>query len=224
MTAITPTEGFWQDFTAAPERAAPPYSDRFSVKIAEGCHLSLPLRRLPGTGDRAVASLIANQAALPVVDRLSQAMADLARGLAPDIVVGLPTLGLALAPGVARGLAFRHYVPLGYSRKFWYDEALSVEIASLTSPGAGKRLYLDPNLLPRLAGRRVLLVDDAVSRGTSMAAAYALLRPLPLTIVGAVVAMAQTDAWRTALPDLPLRAVFATPLFERRADGWWVVP
>jgi hypothetical protein len=39
-----------------------------------------------------------------------------------------------------------------------------VPVRSITSP-AERRLWLDPRLLPRLVGRRVLLVDDVVSTG-----------------------------------------------------------
>ena len=47
----------------------------------------MPIRALPGSGDRAVASLIANQASLEVADALTQAMGELAHGLGPDVVV-----------------------------------------------------------------------------------------------------------------------------------------
>ena len=59
------------------------------------------------------------------------------------------------------------YVPLGYSRKFWYDDALSEPVHSITSPETGKRLRLDPNLLPLLDRRRTVLVDDAISTGAT---------------------------------------------------------
>jgi adenine/guanine phosphoribosyltransferase-like PRPP-binding protein len=157
-------DGFWQDFAreAAP---GPPYRDRYSVFFG-GRILDLPIRPLPAPG-QAVASFIANQASFPVVDTIAAAMVALSRSIAADIVVGLPTLGLAFAPGVARGLGHANFVPLGYSRKFWYRDRLSVEIRSLTSPGAGKRLYIDPLILPRLEGKRVVVVDDVASTGTS---------------------------------------------------------
>jgi adenine/guanine phosphoribosyltransferase-like PRPP-binding protein len=215
------TEGFWQAFTAVPDVDGPPYRDRFAAAIAENCFLTLPLRTLPGPGDRAVASLIINQASLDVVDRLAREMADRCRALRAEVVVGLPTLGLALAPQVARHLGFQNYVALGYSRKFWYDDGLSIDIQSITSPGQGKRVYLDPNLVPRLQGRRTLVVDDVISRGTSITAAHRLLELVSTNIVGSVVAMTQTDAWRQSVGRHELRSVFATPLFERRRDAWW---
>jgi adenine/guanine phosphoribosyltransferase-like PRPP-binding protein len=208
-------EGFWQEFSPA-AAPGPPYGDRYSVELAPRQFLTLPIRPLPD-GQTAVASLIANQASFAVIDALTERMVALAQELRPEVVIGLPTLGLAFAPGVARGLGHANFVPLGYSRKFWYQEALSVPIRSITTPGAGKRLYVDPLILPRLAGRRVLVVDDVASTGSSLAAVAALLGGLGVEIAGCVVAMRQGASAMA----VPVRSVFQTPRFARRADGWW---
>ena len=224
----TATTNFWQDLHDTwPRQVARggPFTDRYPVALPDGRFLVLPLRPLPD-GIHAVASLIANQAALDVVEALAAGMADLARPLAPELIIGLPTLGLAFAPHVARMLGATRYVPLGYSRKFWYDDALSEPIVSITSPGGAKRLYLDPNLQPLLAGRRVCVVDDAISSGTSILAVTRLLGRLDVEIAGIVVAMKQTTRWQQTLADvdpaLPscVRAVFGCPLFERVGGGW----
>jgi adenine/guanine phosphoribosyltransferase-like PRPP-binding protein len=217
------TEGFWQSFTATPETNGPPYSTQYAVKVSDNKFLSLPIRVLPGGQDRAVASLILTQASFEVAEGVSEAMAELAERLRPDVIIGLPTLGLAVAPLVARRLGFSNYVALGYSRKFWYRDDLSVSVSSITTPDQDKRIYLDPNVIPRLHGRRAVLVDDVVSRGTTMAAAQRLLAAVPVDLVGAVVAMAQTDAWWASPQSLALKAVFKSPLLERRRDGWWPI-
>lgn len=139
------------------------------MRLPDGRVLVLPLRRLP-EGGRAVASLIANQASFEVVAALADHMTDLTRATGAEVVIGMPTLGLTFAPLVAERLGHARYVPLGYSRKFWYDDALSAPIFSITSPGGEKRLYLDPNAVPLLEGRRVCMVDDAVSTGSSVLA------------------------------------------------------
>jgi adenine/guanine phosphoribosyltransferase-like PRPP-binding protein len=215
------TEGFWQTFSDTPEVDGPPYTTRYAVQVAKDKFLSLPIRELPGGQNRAVASLIANQASFAVLDGLSEAMAECARSFHPDVIVGLPTLGLAVAPLVARHLGFSNYVALGYSRKFWYDDKLSVSVSSITTPDQNKRLFLDPNLITRLQGRRVLLLDDVVARGTTLSAAQRLFAPISVNLVGAIAAMAQTNAWLKTLRDLELKVVFTSPLFERRSDGWW---
>jgi adenine/guanine phosphoribosyltransferase-like PRPP-binding protein len=227
-----PTLEYWQALLPAiPESEVPegPFRGGYPVRLPCGRILSLPLRVLP-SGDRAVASLIANQASFAVIAALADHMADLARAADADIILGLPTLGLAFAPLVAERLGHRRYVPLGYSRKFWYDEALSEPVSSVASPSPGKRVFLDPNLLPLVTGRRVVLVDDAISSGTTTLAACRLLTRLHAELGTMVVAMKQTNRWQRALAEtdrlLPTRiqAVFGCPLFRRVEDGWAPLP
>ena len=61
-------------------------------------------------------------------------------------------------------------------------------------------MWLDPRLLPRLRGRRVLLVDDVISTGSSALAGLAVLRAAGVAPVGLAVAMKQGDRWRAAWP------------------------
>jgi adenine/guanine phosphoribosyltransferase-like PRPP-binding protein len=226
MTASEPyteaTTGYWQDLTPEiPARfpATPPYRFGYPATLPCGRVLVLPLRELPD-GDRAVASLIANQASNLVVAALADHMATQARTFDAEIVVGLPTLGLAFASEVAERLGQPRYVPLGYSRKFWYDDALSKPVSSITSPDAGKKLRLDPNLLPLIEGRRVVLIDDAISTGATALAAVRLLQKVGVEIAGMVVAMKQTNRWQASTTALPVRAVFGCPLFQRGEGGW----
>jgi len=226
MTASEPyteaTTGYWQDLTPEiPARfpATPPYRFGYPATLPCGRVLVLPLRNLPD-GDRAVASLIANQASNLVVAALADHMATQARTFDAEIVVGLPTLGLAFASEVAERLGQPRYVPLGYSRKFWYDDGLSEPVSSITSPDAGKKLRLDPNLLPLIEGRRVVLIDDAISTGATTLAAVRLLQKVGVEIAGMVVAMKQTNRWQASTTALPVRAVFGCPLFQRGEGGW----
>ena len=189
--------------------------------LACGRQILQPIRALPGAPGRGVASLIVNQAGFAVVDALIADMTRAARAMAPEVVVAVPTLGLGLAEGVARGLGQGRMVPLGTSRKFWYDEGLSVPLRSVTSPGVGeKRLYLDPRLRPLLEGRRVLVVDDVLSTGQSLAAVLALLDRAGVRPVGAVFAMLQGRGWRDAA--VSVAGAFATPRLRQLDSGRWV--
>lgn len=224
------TTGYWQELTPdvpAPFSAAPPYRFGYPVRLPDERVLVLPLRQLPA-GDTAVASLIANQASHKVVAALADHMTAQAGSFDAEMIIGLPTLGLAFASLVAARLGQSRYVPLGYSRKFWYDDALSEPVSSITSPEAGKLLRLDPNLLPLIEGRRVVLVDDAISTGATAVAAVRLLHRISAAVAGVVVAMKQTNRWEIALDALavhpPVRAVYGCPLFRRGADGWWPLP
>ena len=228
---IRPTTASWQTIRAAadvPVLPQPPFRYSYPARLPDGSYLELPLRRMAGAPGRAVASLIANQASFDVVEALAGFMAELARPLSPEVIVGLPTLGFAFAPLVAQRLGLPNFVPLGYSRKFWYDEALSVPVRSLTTPEAGKTLYLDPNLLPRLKGLRAVVIDDAVSSGQTTSAALDLLAKVEggVDIAGIVVAMVQGSAWRAHLaamgPHWPQRVhgVFTSPRFTKAEGGW----
>lgn len=207
---------FWQDFgpRATPRTA---WTETFDAAMPDGSALALPLRDL---GESAVAGFIANQAGFPVVRRLSGWMTEVARPLGAEVVVGLPTLGQVFAPAIAEALGHPNWVAPGWSRKRWYEERLSVAAHSITSP-AERRLWLDPRLLPRLAGRRVLLVDDVISTGGSAQAGLALLAAAGVVPVALLVAMAQGDRWKAGWsPTIPVRAVFASPIFSRTPQGW----
>jgi adenine/guanine phosphoribosyltransferase-like PRPP-binding protein len=208
---------YWQEFHGGPALGAP-WREVYDAAMPDGSYLRLPMRDFGAT---AVAGMIANQASFAVTDRLSGWIAERVAGLRPDVVVGLPTLGHVYGAGVARALGQGNWVALGTSRKLWYEERLSVPLASITSPEAGRRLWLDPRLLGRLAGRRVLLVDDVISTGASARAGLAVLSAAGIVPVGFAVAMAQTQRWRAAWPaEVPVVAAFATPLFRREGEDW----
>ncbi|NUB45750.1 phosphoribosyltransferase [Fertoebacter nigrum] len=199
--------------------------DVYAATLPDGRQILLPIRVLPGGAGRAVASLILNQASFAVLDALCDAVVAALEAV-PAVVVGLPTLGLPLAEGLARRLGHARMVPLSTSRKFWYDDALSEPISSITSPGQMKRLYLDPRMLPLLADRPVLLVDDVISTGTSIAAALRLLSRARVMPGAIAAAMMQGEVWRDRLaetaPSLPVTSAIRTPILGRGPAGWLV--
>ncbi|MCG7362128.1 phosphoribosyltransferase [Roseomonas sp. ACRSG] len=206
---------FWQRYEAAP--LPPPFTAAAPAAMPDGRWLHLPLRDY---GAVAVTGFIANQASFAVLRPICAWMAEAARDLGAEVVVGLPTLGHVFGAPVAEALGHSNWVAPGYSRKKWYEEALSVPTSSSTAPDA-RRMWLDPRLLPRLRGRRVLLVDDVISTGSSAHAGLALLGKVGVRPVGLCVAMAQGDRWRAEWPDdVPVAAAFATPLFRRGEGGW----
>jgi adenine/guanine phosphoribosyltransferase-like PRPP-binding protein len=210
-------DSFWQDFVAMPEERA--WREAYPARMPDGSALLLPLRDFGATG---VAGLIANQASFAVLDRLVGWLAERVAPFAAEVVVGLPTLGHAVAPGVARALGHRRWVAVGMSRKLWYDESLSVEAASLTTPDV-RRMWLDPRMVALLRGRRVVLVDDVISTGRTIRAGLALLALAGVRPVAVAALMTQTERWRAGWDAaMPVVTVFSTPLFRRAADGAWV--
>ena len=208
---MEPLPDFWQRYEATPPSGA-------SARMPDGRFLAMPLRDYGAIG---VLGFIANQASFAVLRPICGWMAAAARGFGAEAVLGLPTLGHVFGPPVAEALGHPHWVAAGYSRKNWYDSAFSAPTSSSTAPDA-RRMWLDPRVLHRLRGRRVLLVDDVVSTGSSALAGLALLATAGVRPVGLCVAMAQGDRWRAGWPgDVPVAAAFATPLFRRGDDGSW---
>ncbi len=216
---------FWQTIEPAADfddSRVPP--DAYPAAFADGRRLLLPIRPL-GDGEHALASLILNQASFAVVEAIAFDLASRLMPFRPEIVVGLPTLGLTLASAVAQKLGHARYVPLGTSRKFWYREDLSVPLSSITTPEQHKRLYVDPRLPPLLRDRRVALIDDVISSGASIAAAIDHMARCEIepAVIGA--AMLQSNRWRDKLgSEWPERtiAVLRSPMLAKTAEGRWI--
>lgn len=216
---------FWQEIHPAgsfsPEG---PYSGFFPAALDDGRQIKLLIRPL-ADGEHALASLIVNQASFVVADALAADLAKKIEAFDVDVVVGLPTLGLTLAADVARHLGHSRYVPLGTSRKFWYVEELSVPMSSITTQQQ-KRLYIDPRMLPLLEGKRVALVDDVISSGTSIAAGLSLLAASGIhpSVIGA--AMLQSSRWHENTIESDTKwqkrvvGVFRTPMLKKVDGGW----
>ncbi|TEY71648.1 hypothetical protein BOTCAL_0089g00270 [Botryotinia calthae] len=220
-----PTTKYWQ--TILPSNHTPqnaPYKYGFPAKLPDSRFLVLPIRPLKDNHKHAVASLLVNQASMEVVDTLSDFLADLVRRFEPDVIIGLPTLGLSLAPLVARNLGLERYIPLGYSRKFWYDDALSTSVSSITSPELGlKKVYLDPHQLPLVLGKRCVIIDDAVSSGATLKMTWDLLEKIGCDIVGCGVVMKQGSKWEEKIGQERvdrLVYVLESPLLEAVDGGW----
>jgi len=197
--------------------------------LADGSRLCLPLTPLPGS-DRAVALLMSNQTNFMVEREIVERMIVPVRAAAPEAVVGIPTLGLTYARPVAEAIGMSDFVALGHSRKFWYDERLSEAVVSSTSPEQSKRVYLDPALLERVHAKRVVIIDDVLNTGATMAAAISLLQKAQARVVALVVVLTEGWDWHRKLagidPAMPalVSALGHIPLFQRTGIGWAPIP
>src|ERR1700729_1188066 len=127
MPAAASSHDFWQDFLRAgdPVLTAPSHQAGYPARLADGRHLLLPIRVLPGDGTRAVASLIANQASFRVLDAIAERLTAQQARLGAEIARGAPPLGPPLAEGGARRLGSPRMVALPPSRKFCKAGGLS---------------------------------------------------------------------------------------------------
>jgi adenine/guanine phosphoribosyltransferase-like PRPP-binding protein len=184
---------------------------------------------LPG-GEKAIALLMSNQTSFAVERQIVERLTQTTRALAPEVVVGIPTLGLTYARPVAEAVGHADFVALGHSRKFWYDDALSAAVVSSTSPDQSKRLYLDPALRDRVRGRRVVVIDDVLNTGNTMAAAIKLLHQAQASVAGIVVVLSEGWDWHAQLAKIDaavprlVRALGHIPLFARSHAGWTPIP
>lgn len=210
--------------TLNPDRSAA-YVHNYPVALKDGSTLVLPLRPLP-EGERAIALLMSNQTPFDVEQALASRLTAMVRELAPDMIAAVPTMGLDYARLVAQGLGLPHYVALGLSRKFWYQASLSESTVSYTSPEQAKSIYLDPALLDRVAGKRVILIDDVINTGVTAAAAIRLLARAGARVEALAVVLTEGTLWRTTLAATNeqwsgrVLSLGHIPLFKRSAQGW----
>lgn len=170
-------------------------SQSHEAEIA-GETFSLPIIQL--SDRRAIALLMVIEMGVRFGDVVGDALAERFAELKPDIVVGSATLGIPLAIEVSRRLGIDQYVILQKSPKFHLADAMVEEVRSITA-NASQRLLLDRRSIGLLQGRRVLVVDDVVATGSSMAAAIRLVRRAGGETVGAGAILTEGHAWRNAL-------------------------
>jgi adenine phosphoribosyltransferase len=194
--------------------------DRHVVDIG-GRPTELPI--VPINDTLAISLLMVIDMGVRFGEHVGSALADRLAPMKPDIVVGTATLGIPIAIEVSRQLGLDRYVIVQKSPKIHLADALVHEVRSVTSSGA-QRLLLDRRAVPLLKGRRVVVVDDVVATGSSLAATVALVREAGATVVGIGVILTEGHEWRVKLgADAALvRSLGHIPQF--RIEGTRVTP
>ncbi|QIB33730.1 phosphoribosyltransferase family protein [Ancylobacter pratisalsi] len=148
-------------------------------------------------------------------------LAERLRPLRPDVVVGAATLGIPIAIEVSRALGLDDYVILQKSPKVHLQDALVQTISSITSKGE-QRLLLDRRMIPLLAGRRVVVVDDVVASGSSLKGSIDLVRRAGGEVVGVGVILTEARDWQATLgaDSALIHSLGHIPQF-RPGDGRW---
>lgn len=86
-----------------------------------------------------------------------------------------------------------------------------------------KKLYLDPNLLELMKGKKVVLVDDAVSTGATLKIAWDFLERVGCEVVVVGVVMRQGERWREVVGGKRVQRVLGvleSPLLRAVEGGW----
>lgn len=90
-----------------------------------------------------------------------------------------------------------------------------------------KKVYLDPYQLPLVKGKRVVIIDDAVSSGSTLQATWDMLERIGCDIQACGVVMKQGDRWKSILGAgraSKMVYVLESPLLRAVEDGWDVRP
>ena len=109
-----------------------------------------------------------------------------------DVVVSAEAKGIPLCYEMARQ-GCREYVIARKSVKVYMRNCVDVAVNSITTSEV-QRLYLGDTDADFLKGKRVLIVDDVISTGESLAALEALMDKIDANVVGKACILAEGDA------------------------------
>ena len=109
-----------------------------------------------------------------------------------DVVMSAEAKGIPLCYEMARQ-GCREYVIARKSIKVYMRNCVGVNVKSITTANEQK-LYLGDTDVEFLKGKRVLIVDDVISTGESLAALEALMNEIDANVVGKACVLAEGDA------------------------------
>lgn len=101
-----------------------------------------------------------------LVDACADALAQKTSGIAYDVIVTAESKSIPLAHVMAIKTR-KPYVVLRKSYKFYMGEAIEARTNSITT-GAEQTLYLDEKDHMLMRGKKVLLLDDVISTGSTL--------------------------------------------------------
>ena len=116
---------------------------------------------------------------------------------------------IALIHEMARQSGAKHHFIARKGAKAYMPDPIYVEDQSITTAGV-QRLYLGRDDAERIRGKRVLLIDDVISKGGSMLAMEKLVALAGGTVTGRIAVLAEgAAALRT-----DIKVLGAVPLFD----------
>ena len=110
-----------------------------------------------------------------------------------DIMVTAEAKSIPLIHEMARQSGANDYVIARKKEKVYMGETLEVSVNSITTHGEQK-LYLGEDDVEKIKGKRILIVDDVISTGESLAALEKLIERAGGNIVCKAAVLAEGDA------------------------------
>lgn len=178
---------------------------RFYDLTVAGCKRSLPILNL--SDSLAIAGFVM----LGDVELCESCARELAKKVPAEaeIIMTAETKGIPLAVELARQIGMPYYITARKSVKAYMEDPIWVEDESITTMGK-QRLYLMRSDIDRIAGRKVLLLDDVISTGGSMTALSNLAEKAGAHVIGQAAVLAEGDAAKRT----DIIFLEALPLFE----------
>ena len=109
-----------------------------------------------------------------------------------DVLITAESKGIPLAYEMSRQTG-KKYLLARKSQKLYMKNSVEVSVRSITTANIQK-LYLDYDDMSYLKGKRVLLVDDVISTGESIAALERLVERAGGIVAGKAAVLAEGDA------------------------------
>ena len=149
---------------------------------------------------------------------LTQACAKALLAKAPDhdIMITAESKGIPLLYEMAAQHGENRYVLARKAPKLYMKDVVSAKVQSITTKGE-QTLYLDGADAKFMKGKRVLIVDDVISTGESLAALENLVNQVGGNIVGRMAILAEGDACRRD----DLIYLEKLPLFDKDGEPIW---
>ena len=150
----------------------------FSVDIA-GIHRELPLFEIKPGLRIAILNILGDN---ELVMACAKALAEKLKGLDYDVIVTAETKSIPLAFALSLE-SKKPYVVLRKSYKPYMGKALQAETLSITT-GEPQTLYLDEKDRRMMKGRKVIILDDVISTGSTLQGMRLLLQKGEADVVG----------------------------------------
>jgi adenine phosphoribosyltransferase len=181
--------------SAAPART-------YHVEVA-GIARELPIIQVASGAHIAVFNMLGD---IEMTKAAGDALASRLRPLGPDVIVTTETKSVPLAYEIASRLALP-YVVFRKAYLSYMGDALESKAQSITT-GSPRSIYLDAKDRALCAGKRVAIVDDVISTGSTLAAMRDLMGRAGARVVAEAAVFTEGDAerWKDilALGHLPI--------------------
>ncbi len=110
-----------------------------------------------------------------------------------DVIITAEAKGIPLAQEMARQLGEKSFVCCRKGFKLYMQNPVEVTVTSITTVGEQK-LWIDECDAALMRGKRVLIVDDVISTGESLAAIETLVHEVGGNVCGRLCVLAEGDA------------------------------